>query len=44
MVFARVIETVGETSFERLSQDCAWSVAGTKVATRTIKESTSPPS
>ena len=33
--------TVGETTFERLSQDWAWSASGTKVPTRTIMDSIS---
>jgi hypothetical protein len=36
--FANVIETVGETSFERLSQDWAWSEAGAQLATRMMMD------
>src|SRR5450631_3321957 len=38
IVLASVIERVGETSFKRLSQDCAGSAAGARVTTRTIVE------
>src|SRR6266852_5875924 len=41
IVFASVMETVGETRFERLSQDSAWSAVGTKAPPRTIMESIS---
>src|SRR5260221_14553879 len=41
IVFASVMETVGEASFERLSQDSAWSAVGTKAPPRTIIESIS---
>jgi len=41
IVFASVMETVGEASFERLSQDSAWSMVGTKAPPRTIMENIS---
>jgi hypothetical protein len=41
IIFASVIETVGETSFERLSQDSAWGAVGKKAPPRTIIESIS---
>jgi hypothetical protein len=42
MVFAKVIETVGEASFESISQDCAWSPVARALATRAMRESNSP--